>query len=90
MSDGKPGRKELARAVEELTAEVAALRENRAAHRCGGCLCQHVHWHSWPYVIPGCAPAQTAVWYGTITTGGSVSDVTSVAAGGISSLALGN
>ena len=97
MSDGKPGRRELTEAVEKLTAEVAALRAERAAHHCCGSACQHAHWHSWTWPVPACAP-QPAVWYGTVTTGsggtGNVSapGLTSVAAGGVStySLALGN
>ena len=46
MAD-KPTRTELAEAVRELRAEVAALRAERAGHHCHGCGCA-----GWAYFYP--------------------------------------
>lgn len=47
MTDGKPTRTELAEAVRELRAEVAALRAEHAVHHCHGCW----PWSYYPYPL---------------------------------------
>ena len=71
--------REVADMLRDLRAEVEKLRAERDAHHCHGCSCMHIHYQTYP--IPGCAPVQPQIWYGTVTTGTSAYVTTNAAAG---------